>query len=67
MVFGPYPQHFGIALRAAFILARYAALVRYARIALGADTLPALPHRVFEFSFGHFVDLPWVIKEKGTR
>jgi hypothetical protein len=57
VVFGPYSQHFSVALRAALILARHTALVRYAGVALGADTLPAFPHRVLEFMFGHFVDL----------
>jgi hypothetical protein len=67
VVFGPYPQHFGVALRAAFILARNTALVRYACVALGANTLSAFAHCVLEFMFGHFVDLMWLFEENGIR
>jgi hypothetical protein len=67
VVFRPYSQHFSVALRAAFILARHTALVRYAGVALGADTLSAFPHRVLVFTFGHFTDLLSVVEEKGTR
>ena len=55
MMFRAYPQHFRVALRAMFFLARHTAIVRHNRFAFRADALSAASHRVLVILFGHFV------------
>lgn len=47
-------QHFCIALGAALVLARHAAIVGHNRFAFRADALAAASHGVPSILFGHF-------------
>ena len=55
MMFRADPQHFCVALRAMFLLARHTAIVGYNRFAFWADALSTASHRVLAILFGHFV------------
>ena len=53
-MFRANPQHFSVALRAMFFLARHTAIVRHNGVAFWADALPTASHSVLAILFGHF-------------
>jgi len=55
MMFRANPQHFCVALRAMFFLARHTAIVGHNLVAFWADALPTASHSVLAIPFGHFV------------